>query len=172
MWEISNYNQAISFTLSLCVGGVFCVLYDIIRALRKVCMNSFFMVTVTDILLWVFYAFATFIFLMAVTDGEIRGYVLFGELTGFVLFRISVSKLIFPFLRFVFLKISDINKKTTRLIAAFNIKIEWLISKTIKYAFKFFKSIKKLLKNALKLLYTNKNIISTEKSLDEAKTET
>ncbi len=169
MWEISNYNQAISFILSLCVGGIFCLFYDILRALRKVCLNSFFMVTVTDIFIWVFYAFATFIFLMAVTDGEIRGYVLIGEFAGFVIFRISLSTLIFPLLKFVFLKIADINKKMTRFIETFNIKSEALFCKTKKYVFK---SIKKLLKNVHKLLYTNRKIISTEKSLHEEKTET
>lgn len=170
MWEINTYNQTITFVLSVCLGALFCVLYDIIRAVRKVCLNSFWAVQFTDIFLWVFYAFATFIFLVARTNGEIRGYVLAGEFLGFILFRISFSRLLFPALRFVFIKIATVKKKVTRCISKFYIKFEALILKIGKSISKFFKSAKKLLKNALKLLYTNKNIANTEKTLNETKT--
>lgn len=170
MWEINNYNQTITFLLSLCLGALFCTLYDIIRAARKVCLNSFWAVQITDIFLWVLYAFVTFVFLVSRTNGEIRGYVLAGEFLGFVLFRISFSRLLFPALRFVFVKIAAVKKKVTGCIDWFYIKFEALILNWGKSAFKFFKSAKKLLKNAYKLLYTKKNIANTEKTLNETKT--
>lgn len=170
MWEISNYNQIITFLLSLCLGAIFCAIYDIIRAMRKVCINSFFAVTITDILIWILYAFATFVFLISRTNGEIRGYVLAGEATGFVLFRLSFSRLLFPFLQFVFIKTAAVNEKITRYIGWFYAKSEYLILKTSKSVFKIFKSAKKLLKNARKLLYTNKNIADAENALNETKT--
>ncbi|MBQ8740126.1 MAG: spore cortex biosynthesis protein YabQ [Clostridia bacterium] len=170
MWEINNYNQTITFLLALGLGALFCVLYDVIRAVRKVCLNSFWSVTFTDIFIWVLYAFTTFIFLVARTNGEIRGYVLAGELLGFILFRISFSRLLFPSLRFVFIKIAAVKKKVTKCIGWFYIKFEAFVFKIGKSISKFFKSTKKLLKNALKLLYTNKNIADTEKALNETKT--
>ena len=170
MWEISSYNQTITFLLSLCLGGLFCTLYDIIRAARKVCLNSFWAVQITDVFIWIIYAFLTFIFLIARTNGEIRGYVIVGALLGFVLFRISFSRLFFPALRFVFVKMAFIIKKISVCIDRFYLKSETLILNCGKSAFKIFKSAKKLLKNAVKLLYTKKNIANTEKTLDETKT--
>lgn len=170
MWEISNYNQTITFLLSLCLGGIFCALYDIIRAARKVCFNSFWAVQFTDILTWILYAFVTFVFLVARTNGEIRGYVLIGEALGFVLYRISLSKLLFPIFKFVFIKAMAVNKKNTQLISRFYIKFEALTLKIWDGAFKIFKSAKKLLKIGCRLLYTNRNIANTEKKLNETKT--
>lgn len=170
MWEISNYNQIISFLLSICLGSVFCFFYDVVRALRKVCINSFFAVAVTDVLLWTFYAFITFIFLMATTNGEIRAYVLWGELIGFGLFRISISKLLFPFLSFIILKAYALKRKTTRILGVIYTKIEELCLKMLKYMCNLIKSIKKLLKNTFKLLYTNKNCANVENALYETKT--
>ncbi len=170
MWEINSYNQTITFLLSLCVGGMFCGLYDIIRAARKVCLNSFWAVQLTDILLWVIYAFVTFIFLISRTNGEIRGYVLVGEALGFGMFRVSLSRLLFPVFKFIFLTASKINKIISGFLSDFYIKFESLIFKMGKSIFKISKSAKKLLKNVCRLLYTNKNIDSMEKALNETKT--
>ncbi len=170
MWEISNFNQTITFLLSVCVGGLFCALYDIIRAARKVCLNSFWAVQFTDILLWTVYAIVTFIFLISRTNGEIRGYVLVGEAAGFGLFRVSLSRLLFPTFKFIFLTASKISKRISRFLNKFYIKFESLILKLCKSIFKISKSAKKLLKNVCRLLYTNKNIDSMEKTLNETKT--
>lgn len=170
MWEIDAYNQTISFVLSACLGALFCVLYDVVRAVRKVCLNSFWAVFFTDIIMWLIYAFATFMFLMARTNGEIRGYILIGELFGFVLFRISISRLLFSAFCFIFKKISIIKRKISSVISKFYIKFEALGLKIWQGLSKFLKSIKKLLKNTFKLLYTKKNNTNTEKALNETKT--
>lgn len=172
MWEINNQNQIITFLLSLCLGALCCALYDIVRAMRKVCLNSLLAITVGDILLWIFYAFITFIFLMSRTNGEIRGYVLFAELLGFVFFRISVSKVIYWFFNFIFQKIKVIMQKINFVLSAFYTKIEHLVLKAFQFLIKMLKTVKKLLKNTVKLLYTNKNIASMEKTVNETKTET
>lgn len=170
MWEINAYNQTISFVLSLCLGAVFCVLYDMIRAIRRVCLNSFLAVLFTDILIWLFYAFATFIFLMARTNGEIRGFILMGELLGFILCRISLSRLFCPILCFIFTKAAAIKQRISAFIGRFYIKFETFGLKLWQGLSKIFKSLKKLLKNTVKLLYTDKNIASTEKTINETKT--
>ena len=168
MWEINNYDQIISFLLSVCLGAVFCLIYDIIRAARKVCLNSFLAITVVDFLLWIFYAFVTFIFLIARTDGEIRGYVLIGEMLGFIILRISLSHLLYLALSFVFIKISNIKQMGSKFIKTFYSKIEKTI---VKLCLSFFKKCKKTLENARKLLYSNKNIVDTENALDETTTQ-
>ena len=159
MWEISNNNQIITFVLSIALGGVFCLLYDVVRAIRKVGLNSTFAVNVSDILIWVVFAFATFIFLMARTNGEIRGYVLCGELLGFVLMRISISKVLYKLLLVIFLKITSVKRKIDRCFYTFVIKVEKRLLKELKYVPKIFKSIKKFLKNTVKMLYNKTNIV-------------
>ena len=169
MWEINNYDQIISFLLSICLGAIFCFIYDIIRAARRVCLNSFFAITVVDILLWVFYAFVTFIFLIARTDGEIRGYVLVGEMLGFIILRISVSRLLYLAMSFVFIKISIIKQRVAKHIKTFYLKIEKTIAKLY---LSFLKKCKKTLENTRKLLYTNKNNANVESISNEEKTKT
>ncbi len=171
MWEINNYDQVITFLLSCGLGAICCFVYDIIRSMRKVCLNSFFAITITDVLLWIFYAFITFVFMVATTKGEIRGYVIFGEFLGFVLFRISISKLLMPLLSFIFIKIAAISSAICKITDSFYMKFETIILKMIAYAFKILKSVKKLLKNASRLLYTDKNNESAENIRNETKTE-
>lgn len=170
MWEISNYNQLISFILSLCLGALFCLVYDVVRAIRRVCLNSFWAVTLGDILLWIFYAIITFIFLIVKTNGELRGYIFICEFFGFILFRVSCSKFVYKIFSFIFIRISFFKRKTETFFGKIYTKIEMLILKISDYIFKILKTIKKLLKNTVKLLYTNKKFSSSETTLNETKT--
>ena len=174
MWEINLNNQFATLIYSLVLGIVLCVFYDILRALRKVGFNSFLAVFMADFLFWVLSAFATFLFLTARTYGEIRGYVLIGELFGFLLARFTVSKLTLPFFKFIFVYIKRFFILFDKLLSAVYSKIDRLFSKIGAFAVKIFniavKSIKKLLKNVCKVLYTNKNKCDAEYVLDETKT--
>ncbi len=172
MCEISNNNQITTFLLSICMGIIFCLSYDIIRAFRKIALNSIVAINICDILYWIIYAFATFVFFVARTNGEIRGFVLFGELLGFISFRVSLSRFIVRFLSFIFIKISTLKQKIDRHFYSSVAKVEKHILKIVKYASKSFKSIKKFLKNIVRLLYNKLNIVDAKRSLDETKTET
>ncbi len=172
MWEISNYDQIIGFLLSLIIGALFCFVYDLIRAFRFVSGSSILAITIGDLVLWIFYAIITFVFLIATTNGEIRGYVLIGEFLGFTIFRMFFSKWLYFVFCFIFSKITFIQQKITDAFEVFYSKFELLISNLYKCLSDFFKSIKKLLKNTRKLLYTNKNILTSETNLNETKTKT
>ena len=78
MWEISINDQILTLLYSLCLGVILCVYYDIFRAFHKAGFDSPFQVFIGDILYCVTAAFATFLFLLSRTNGEIRGYVLDG----------------------------------------------------------------------------------------------
>lgn len=170
MWEINSYDQLITFLLSCCLGAISCIIYDIARVVRKFILNSFLAITIGDMLLWVFYSFLTFIFLIVRTNGEVRGYVIIGEVLGFILVRVSLSRILFSVFNFIVEKIIFINRIIYK--KAYNVydKIELLFLKICKGAIKIFKSAKKVLKNAVGLLYTNKNIINMEKTSDETTT--
>ena len=172
MWEISNYDQIIGFLLSLLLGALFCLIYDVVRAYRFVWKSSALAIALVDLLIWIFYAVFTFVFLIARTNGEIRGYILVGEFLGFIIFRMVFSKILYSVFCFVFSQIILIQQKITNVFERFYSKIELLVSFFYKGTSKFFKRIKKLLKNTRKLLYTNKNISTSETNLDETKTKT
>ena len=170
MWEISNNNQIITFALSIALGGIFCLLYDVIRAVRKVGFNTALAVNFSDIIIWIVFAFGTFIFLMARTNGEIRGYALLGEAIGFFIMRISFSKIWFKILSWFLIKTANIKRKIDRHFYTFTAKVEKRLLKGVKCVPKLFKSVKKFLKNAIKMLYNKVNIVDKKRSLNETKT--
>lgn len=174
MWEIGVGNQTVTFLYSLILGVILCVFYDFIRALRKAGFDSFWAVFLTDIVFWVFSAFAVFIFLISRTNGEIRGYVLFSAVAGFWLFRISFSKFLFPLLSLLFKTTLKLRSKTICFLDVIYSKINKIISLICSYTLKKLKlatkSIKKLLKNRSKVLYTNINNTDAENVLNETKT--
>lgn len=171
MWEISVGDQTAGFLLSVLLGALFCGIYDIVRAIRKTTRYSFLSVFFSDIILWLFYALLTFIFLISQTNGEIRGYIIAGEFLGFIVYRFTFSKFLFKILCFIFTKIAILKRKISKYSGVFYTKSEQLIVKIYKYTIKIAKRVKKLLKNWHNLLYTNKNISNMENALNETKTE-
>ena len=81
MWEISINDQMLTLLYSLCLGVILCVFYDVFKAFHKAGFNSPLQVFIGDILYCVIAAFATFLFLLSRTNGEIRGYC--GGIGGF-----------------------------------------------------------------------------------------
>lgn len=174
MWEININNQFSTLALSVCLGCILCAVYDVLRASRKAGFNSAVSVFVTDITFWVLSAFATFIFFISRTNGEIRGYVLIGEFIGFVLFRISLSRLIFWCFTKLFSFLKKLNCLINKGFEALYRKTDTVMQKIRNFALEFqkrsLKIIKKLLKNRRKMLYTNTNNYDAEYVLNETKT--
>ncbi len=151
MWEISNSLQLLSFAYSVCLGVVFCLMYDVLRAFRRVASSKDFAVFVQDIGFSVIAAFLTFTFLLSVTDGEIRLFALFGIALGFVVARLTVSIIFFRVLKFVF----------SRLFLLYSLVFcniykgfDFLEQKGYEIFKKSGKNLKKLLKRVYGLLYT------------------
>ena len=115
MWEIDNLSQLIGFLYSAALGGFYCVAYDILRALRREIKLGTAAVFATDILYSVLCAITCFCFLLSVTGGEPRAFVFAGAAVGFVIIRLTVSRiLVFVFSkmlkagRFVFDRFSSL----------------------------------------------------------------
>lgn len=132
MWEISIKGQAVTFLYGLIFGGCYCIFYDIIRAVRRVFLNSRTAVFIEDILFFTVTAFASFLFLLARTNGEIRGYVIISFAVGFAAVRFSVS----PFILKILVKASGfirkIFKKLFSLLFRFTDSLELIIKKLVK----------------------------------------
>ena len=100
MWEISNLSQLTGFAYSALFGCIFCLTYDILRASRTVVKPGVWAVFAEDIIYALICSPVAFCLLLAVTGGELRVFVFFGLLCGFVLFRLTLSR----FFLFVFEK--------------------------------------------------------------------
>lgn len=94
MWEIDNLSQLIGFLYSAVLGGVYCLTYDILRALRAEIKFGTAAVFVTDILYSILCAITCFCFLLSVTGGEPRAFVFAGAAVGFVILRLTVSRVL------------------------------------------------------------------------------
>lgn len=101
MWEINNLSQLAGFANSFFFGCIFCVVYDIFRAVRAVAKQSTWAVFTEDIIYSLICAVAAFCLLLSVTGGELRVFVIFGLGCGFAAFRMTLSR----FFLFVFKKV-------------------------------------------------------------------
>ena len=171
MWEISVNNQITAVLCSLVLGAVLAVFYDIIRALRKSGFNSFVAVFLCDIFFFALSAVAVFIFLVGVTNGEVRGYVIFACAAGFIIYRLTVSKAVFYVVYKLFAFISFVIKRIWllfyRLLQLCGIPVSFIAGRLKSSAKHIFASLKKLLKNIWDMLYTVRDKKDLEYDADE-----
>lgn len=139
MWEISSFTQVSASFFAFWLGVGLSLIYDIIRAIRKIGFKSFFIVFLGDILFSFLSAVITFLFLLVFTNGAIRAFFIFFEVIGFFACRVTISKVFLIFLIFIF----SIFKKVFTFISQcllrfsektqeFFVKIHLFIKKTSK----------------------------------------
>ena len=149
MWEISNSAQISAFLYSVLLGMCFCLFYDLLRAFRFAVKSTDFSVFMYDIFYFSVISVITFIFLLAVTNGELRGFVFLGILLGFLLFYFTVSRFLLKYLKSLFALFATIfNKISNGLNEKFK-KADIFITKILI-------TVKKYLKNVKRMLYTEK----------------
>lgn len=139
MWEIDIAKQAVSFLEALCLGVLFCILFDILRSVQSVFKFKTVFLFFTDFLVTFICALAAFCFLLATTLGEIRFYVILGIGLGFILIRKTISKFVIKFLSAVFATL--LKGKAT---------VSQFLRKILKKSTTFIKNIKNYLKNSKK----------------------
>lgn len=149
MWEINNTLQLISIFYSLLLGIVFCVLFDIFGSFRIVKKHSQAAIFFEDVIFFATVAFITFIFLLAITNGEIRGYILFCVSLGFIFFKMTFSR----FVKAFFVKIFSVFSLVLNTISK---SFYMLFEKNDIFMKNILKCFKKCLKNTISMLYTNK----------------
>ena len=111
MWEIDNNFQLISFLISCGVGVVYCLIYDILRAIRKSTDVTDGTVFLQDIVYFIIISITTFMLLTALSNGEIRSYVIIGLLLGFLLCFCTFSRINLKILAFLFKNIYFLSNK-------------------------------------------------------------
>ena len=85
------------FLGSLVVGVILSFLYDIFKSVRFAFKSDKHHILIQDILYFLISAFITFLFVLSVNHGEIRFYIIAGEIIGFCIYCVTFSKL---FMRF------------------------------------------------------------------------
>ncbi len=162
MWEIDLRAQIFTFLLSLLLGGAFCLVYDLFQIFysgKNKLLNA-----VADISYFIIIAFVNFCFLLVASNGEMRLYLVFGEIMGFLICKKTVSR-VFSFL--LLLAIGCV-KKTFRVIdkLIFTPFSKFFANTSVfclKIGKKTLKFVKKGLKKPKDIVYTK------EKSLDVGK---
>lgn len=89
--------QSKIFALSLGFGFLIGIFYDVLRLFRLLCSDSKKVFFVFDLVYTVAAAVATFLFLLTVTGGSVRAYVLLGELLGFLIYFVTLGTLLSTF---------------------------------------------------------------------------
>lgn len=156
MGHIDVAFQTYTFLLSLCLGFVFCVVYDFLRAIRKFRFNGTIATFITDLLFWLFASMSTYCFLLMTVKGQVRFFVIFGVFASFLLTRVVVSKVIFN----IFVKILTFFDIILHTSSKFASKILSTINKSFK---NIWNPCKKLLQQWGMLLYNWLKVSSLER---------
>lgn len=150
MWEINNSLQLIALFRAFVLGGIFCLIYDFLRALRKQGLNSDFAVFIEDVIYFILITPITFCYLLALTNGELRGYFFASLLSGFLAVRFTISKLFLKLylnLIFIILKFFYVIKiRLNKIFRFLSCKLSILLKFLSKIYLKAVKCFKKLLK--------------------------
>ena len=144
MWEISSYSQYICFLYSLVLGVSLGIVYDLFKLDRLLFKRSKIFLFFSDILFWLISAFLIFTFCVIFSNGQIRGFIVLGTLLGFVIYRLTLSKLIFLLVNPLKKLVKKLNNRYYKLIEKANdfiLKQVFKAKKIIKGNF-FFKKRK------------------------------
>lgn len=97
LYGLSLAQQTKGFLLSLGLGFIMGIFYDLFRIIRISISKGKAATVIFDILYCIFLCFSTFLFCLTVNEGEIRLYLMLGELAGFCVYYFSLGVMIFSF---------------------------------------------------------------------------
>lgn len=154
--------QLIFFLKSILLGAFLGLFFDVFKILRLLIKHHNIFIFIEDILFFLISAIFSYNFMMNISYGQIRLFILTGELIGFILYKLSISNLIVKAILFVISKLINLLKILFKNIIRFFIKPFY---KSILYIFKIIfcpltkifgenvKFIKKLLKKTVMIMY-------------------
>lgn len=152
MYNVHQSEQTVIFLSSLGVGFLLGVLYDVFRAIRLSITKSRTATIIFDILYFLTFGFLSYIFILALNKGEIRAYIIIGEIIGglfyYFSFGIVAVKLTDKFIAvvkriksFIFTVISFPFKLLYRLFHGAFLKMRKIFKKTEKKSTKMRKKL-------------------------------
>lgn len=93
MYMLTIADQTRLFLLAIGLGFLLGVVYDLFRVVRMAFTMRRAGVFIQDVLFFLVCAAVTFVFLLAVNQGEIRGFIIAGEVLGFLIYYFSLGLL-------------------------------------------------------------------------------
>lgn len=156
--EISVSEQALDFLLACLLGVGLGVLYDVFRIIRLALWHGKLIVAIQDILFWTAAAVCTFLFQLVNSDGQIRFYILLGELLGFTVYYFTVGILVFSASRLIIDLIKRILRFLYRILIRPFVKVFVFIFQKIKALFVHIISKCKKLKHFCKIRLHKKDV--------------
>ena len=128
-------NQVVIFLIFILNGTLIGFLFDIFRIIRKTFKTKDIITYLEDILFWILTGLSIIYFVFNFSDGEIRGYMFMGIISGIAIYILTLSKIIIIVCNYLLNKI-------IRIVEIILLPIKFLI----KHLSKNFCSIKKVLK--------------------------
>lgn len=89
MYSVPQAEQLSIFFASLGIGFLLGILYDFLRALRLSITNARPAIVIFDLLYFFLFGIISFLFILALNKGEVRSYIIIGELIGAFAYYIS-----------------------------------------------------------------------------------
>ena len=91
-------SQVTIFLFSIVLGAVLSVLFDGFRVVNAVFRANWKRIFFEDIVYFILSAIITFTYILIMNMGEIRFYIIWGELIGWVIYRLTIGKFIYKIL--------------------------------------------------------------------------
>lgn len=113
---VSVGEQAYLFLISVCIGGLFGMVYDNFRVIRILIKHKRINVYLEDGLFWIIITGITYYVFLHKNNGEVRLYMLLGIGLGFVVYIFTISKIIVKVYTEILKIVSVSLYKTARLI--------------------------------------------------------
>lgn len=104
-----NIFQELQFLLYAILFGAFLTsVYDIFRILRRVFIHSNMLVSLEDLLFWIFCAVSVFYLLNSQSDGKLRWFSVMGAALGMSVYHVTLGRILVLFFSFLFGKIRQV----------------------------------------------------------------
>lgn len=140
MYTIPQSQQLLNFLYSLGIGFLLGILYDLIRCIRLALTKSKVAIVFFDILYFILFSFCSYIFILACNKGEVRLYIITGEIIGAAFYYFSFGVAV--------IRITDI---IVRFIKKFFHSLFIVITYPFKLLHKLFLKISKKSRHLLKI---------------------
>lgn len=155
--------QTEGFLLAIVLGAFLSLFYTALKTIIVPRYVSDFTVVLSDILFWCVATLLSFMFMIIFAKGDVRGYIVFGEIVGFLIFKETVSKYFAIFLRHLIKLLKSIFRvilipfrKFYKILMFLLLKIKSILKKVAEFAKKLLKDVRRLLYNLLKIKQKNK----------------
>ncbi len=138
-YGVSLARQTYNFFVSVGFGFALGIVYDVFFIIRNTLSKRKWVTVACDSVFTVLASVLSFLLLLVITDGQVRAYVIFGELTGFFIYYFSLGVFI--------VRLCDRITRVIRTVYLFFKKIILSVFKVISFPFiKIFSFFRRIFK--------------------------